>query len=98
MTTKKGGNQIRFRVVITILTRLAHVEESGAEQELPRLAVPVAPGAQEPHVLLDLEMLASAQKKFLEKSSKFSASFANGIMQAVVVQFVWRLAPGNKIK
>ena len=36
------------------LVRLAHVEEGGAEDELPRVAVPVAPRAQQADVLLDL--------------------------------------------
>ena len=54
---------------VFILTRFAHVEKSRPEQELSRLAVPVAPGAQETDVLLDLHVLASAEQKLLKKPS-----------------------------
>ena len=58
---------LRLELGFLILTGFTHVEKRRPEQELPRLAVPVAPGAQETDVLLDLHVLAGAQQKLLKK-------------------------------
>ena len=48
------------------LLRLAHVQEGRPQKELSGMTVPVAPGAQEAHVFLDLHVLAGREEELLE--------------------------------